>query len=38
MTNLQSRKPGDLVNVEFDLIGKYVARGLAAGPPVNAPL
>lgn len=38
MTNLQSRKPGDLVNVEFDLIGKYVARGLAAGPPLNAPL
>lgn len=25
-TNLQSVKPGDTVNLEFDIIGKYVAR------------
>ncbi|MBC8051808.1 MAG: riboflavin synthase [Sphingobacteriaceae bacterium] len=25
-TNLQQVKPGDLVNLEFDIIGKYVAR------------
>lgn len=25
-TNLQEVKPGDLVNLEFDIIGKYVAR------------
>ncbi|MDH5603955.1 MAG: riboflavin synthase [Cyclobacteriaceae bacterium] len=25
-TNLQHLKPGDLVNLEFDVIGKYVAR------------
>lgn len=25
-TNLQSVKPGDMVNLEFDIIGKYVAR------------
>lgn len=25
-TNLQQVKPGDIVNLEFDIIGKYVAR------------
>lgn len=25
-TNLQQLKPGDLVNIEFDMIGKYVQR------------
>lgn len=25
-TNLQNVKPGDLVNIEFDIIGKYVAK------------
>lgn len=25
-TNLQSVKPGNLVNLEFDIIGKYIAR------------
>ncbi|MBC7915969.1 MAG: hypothetical protein H7Y07_17805, partial [Pyrinomonadaceae bacterium] len=25
-TNLQKVKPGDVVNLEFDIIGKYVAR------------
>lgn len=25
-TNLKSLKPGDIVNLEFDIIGKYVAR------------
>jgi len=27
-TNLQFRKVGDLVNIEFDIIGKYVLRAL----------
>ena len=33
-TNLQAIKPGDLVNVECDILGKYVARSieLAARP------
>lgn len=26
VTNLRSRRPGDLVNVEYDMIGKYAAR------------
>ncbi|MCR4404522.1 MAG: riboflavin synthase [Candidatus Acetothermia bacterium] len=26
MTNLKYRRPGDLVNVEFDILGKYVAK------------
>jgi len=26
-TNLRARRPAELVNLEFDLIGKYVARG-----------
>ena len=29
-TNLQSRRQGDLVNLEFDLLAKYVERILAA--------
>ncbi len=28
-TNLHALKPGDMVNVEFDIIGKYVAKLLA---------
>ncbi|MEJ7589295.1 MAG: riboflavin synthase [Ferruginibacter sp.] len=28
-TNMQSVRKGDLVNIEFDMIGKYVNRGLA---------
>ncbi|MCJ8163596.1 riboflavin synthase [Pontibacter sp. E15-1] len=30
-TNLQHVKPGDSVNLEFDIIGKYVARLLGRG-------
>jgi riboflavin synthase len=30
MTNLRSRKTGDSVNLEFDLLAKYVERILAA--------
>jgi len=30
-TNLKYRKPGELVNVEFDIIGKYVDRILRTG-------
>ncbi|MEM6910853.1 MAG: riboflavin synthase [Verrucomicrobiota bacterium] len=30
-TNLHTRRPGDFVNLEFDLIGKYV-RNFAAAP------
>jgi riboflavin synthase len=26
VTNLQDRRPGDLVNIEFDILGKYVAK------------
>lgn len=32
-TNLSVLRPGDLVNVEADLIGKYVGRMLASGRP-----
>lgn len=32
MTTLQDRKVGDDVNIETDLIGKYVARFLQGGP------
>jgi riboflavin synthase len=37
-TNLSSRRPGDLVNLEYDMIGKYVARAvdLALGDRVKA--
>jgi riboflavin synthase len=31
MTTLQKRKVGDDVNIETDLIGKYVARFLQTG-------
>ena len=27
-TNLSSRREGDLVNLEFDMVGKYVARAV----------
>jgi riboflavin synthase len=30
-TNLSSKKPGDLVNVEVDVLAKYVERLLAKG-------
>lgn len=30
-TNMSSLKPGDLVNIEFDMIGKYVNRFLETG-------
>lgn len=33
MTTLQLRKPGDLVNIETDIIGRYVERLLAGSPP-----
>jgi riboflavin synthase len=26
VTNLQDRRPGDLVNIEFDILGKHVAK------------
>jgi riboflavin synthase len=32
MTNLRGRRPGDLVNLEFDILAKYVARILAVPP------
>ncbi len=32
VTNLHQRKPGDRVNLEFDLIAKYVERMLGAKP------
>ena len=35
VTNLHQRKPGDHVNLEFDLIAKYVERMLAT--PANVP-
>jgi riboflavin synthase len=28
-TNLNARRPGDLVNIECDILGKYVVRALA---------
>ncbi|MGQ9477877.1 MAG: riboflavin synthase [Candidatus Bipolaricaulia bacterium] len=31
VTNLQDRRPGDLVNIEFDILGKYVAKRLKEG-------
>ncbi|MBD3748182.1 MAG: riboflavin synthase [Sphingobacteriales bacterium] len=30
-TNLQNIKPGDIVNLEFDIIGKYVAKMMGKG-------
>ena len=32
VTVLQDRKPGDKVNLETDIIGKYVEKLLTAGP------
>ena len=29
VTNLREKRPGDLVNLEFDLLGKYVEKLLA---------
>ncbi|HAR35659.1 MAG TPA: riboflavin synthase, partial [Acidobacteria bacterium] len=39
-TTLENRKVGDLVNIETDLIGKYVARllGGAASPAAGVTL
>ena len=37
-TNLPSRRPGDAVNLECDMVGKYVARSVAlfgAAPPAR---
>jgi riboflavin synthase len=34
MTTLQMRKPGDLVNIETDIIGRYVERLLAGSVPL----
>jgi riboflavin synthase len=34
-TNLASAKPGDLVNVEFDILAKYVERMLPPDAPVR---
>jgi len=34
-TNIQSVVPGDLVNIEFDMIGKYVSRLIRNGLPVQ---
>jgi len=36
-TTLQSCKPGEIVNIETDLIGKYVERLLAGGTREKAP-
>lgn len=35
-TVLRDRKKGDLVNLETDIIGKYVEKLLYAGPPADA--
>jgi len=29
-TNVRERRPGDVVNLEFDVLGKYVERHLEA--------
>jgi len=34
MTTLQMRKPGDLVNIETDILGRYVERLLAGSVPL----
>ena len=36
-TNLQAIKSGDAVNLEFDMLGKYVARALELAPPAAPP-
>ncbi len=38
LTNVRSWHPGTPVNMEFDLIGKYVARWLSLGKQTDAPL
>jgi riboflavin synthase len=38
VTNLHERKPGDRVNLEFDLIAKYVERMVTPTPPGGEPL
>ncbi len=35
LTNLSTKQPGDLVNLEFDLLGKYVQRQLALQAPAE---
>jgi riboflavin synthase len=30
-TNMQQIKKGDKVNIEFDMVGKYVVRGMELG-------
>ena len=40
-TNIRDRKPGDAVNLEGDILGKYVERYLQArdaAPSVESPL
>ena len=38
-TNIRDRKPGDAVNLEGDILGKYVLRYLdARNEPVASPL
>lgn len=34
-TNLQFLKPGDLVNLEFDIIGKYIAKLISANAHIK---
>lgn len=36
MTTLKLRKPGDVVNIETDIIGKYVERLFSASSPAKA--
>jgi riboflavin synthase len=38
VTNLHQRTPGQRVNLEFDLIAKYVERMLSPTPPGGEPL
>jgi riboflavin synthase len=35
LTNLHAKRAGELVNLEFDLLGKYVDKLLAQPPPKN---
>jgi riboflavin synthase len=36
-TNLQARRVGDLVNLEYDMVGKYVVRALELGKRTDEP-
>lgn len=38
VTNLKYRRPGNRVNVEFDVLGKYVAKSLGEGRWTSTPL